>query len=216
VWGARTLQGAEGSSSDWKYIPVRRLALFIEESLYRGTQWAVFEPNDEPLWAKLRRRCAMFLDSVFRAGAFPGRTVDDSYFVRCGRDTMTQNDIDNSRLTILVGIAPVRPAEFVIFRIGQWMSESTETFDAAGSPSERLCLRHSPLAAEVLVQVKEAGAWSTWRRVRELAGAGAADRVYIVDAQLGELTFGDGEHGAPLPAGSQNVRVAYSHGAGRT
>jgi Bacteriophage tail sheath protein len=215
VWGARTLQGGEGNSSDWKYVPIRRLALYIEESLYRGTQWAVFEPNDEPLWGKLRLECASFLHSLFRAGAFPGRTADEAYFVRCGRDTMTEDDIDNGRLRILVGIAPVRPAEFVIFRIGQWTAQSTETFDAPGSPSQRLCLRHHPVAAEtVVVQVKEDGMWTTWRQVRELACAGAAGRVYSLDPESGQVTFGDGHHGASPPAGSQSVRVAYRHGAG--
>lgn len=124
VWGARTLQGGEGSSSDWKYVPVRRLGLYIEESLYRGTQWAVFEPNDERLWGKLRRQCQLFLYVLFQAGAFPGRTADEAFLVRCGRDTMTQEDIDTGRLTILIGIAPVRPAEFVIIRISQWMAGS--------------------------------------------------------------------------------------------
>jgi Bacteriophage tail sheath protein len=216
VWGARTLQGGEGSTLDWKYVPVRRVALFIEESLYRGTEWAVFEPNDEPLWAKLRRECGVFLLSLFRSGAFPGRTPDEAYFVRCGRDTMTQDDIDSGRLTILIGIAPVRPAEFVIIRIGQWMAESTETFDAAGSPSERLCLREHPVAAaSVVVQVKE-GTWATWRQVRELADVSAGERAYSLDAESGKLTFGDGDHGARLPTGSENVRVAYRHGAGTT
>jgi hypothetical protein len=121
VWGARTLQGGEQSTSEWKYIPVRRLALFIEESLYRGTQWAVFEPNDESLWAKLRRQCAAFLDALLRAEALQGNTPDEAYFVRCGPDTMTQNDIDNGRLILVVGMAPVKPAEFVKITIGQWM-----------------------------------------------------------------------------------------------
>ena len=215
VWGARTLQGDEGSTSDWKYVPIRRLALFIEESLYRGTQWAVFEPNDEPLWAKLRLECGAFLQSLFRAGAFAGRVADESYFVRCGRDTMSQDDIDNGRLTILIGIAPVRPAEFVVFRIGQWLPHSTETFAASGRPSERLCLRQRPVVAQsVLVQVKEDGTWTTWRQVLQLADAGAGDRVYSLDPESGRLAFGDGEHGARPPAGSQNVRVAYRHGAG--
>jgi uncharacterized protein len=123
VWGARTLQGGEQSTSDWKYIPVRRLALFIEESLSRGTQWAVFEPNDELLWAKLRRQCAVFLDALFRAGALQGSASDEAYFVRCGPDTMTQDDLDNGRLTLVVGIAPVKPAEFVIITIGQCMRD---------------------------------------------------------------------------------------------
>jgi Bacteriophage tail sheath protein len=124
VWGARTIQGAETSNSEWKYVPVRRLGLYVEHSIERGTQWADFEPNNESTWTKLRQQIAVFLIGLFRLGAFAGRTPDESYFVRCGSDTMTQDDIDNGRLTMEIGIAPQRPAEFVIFRIGQWRDES--------------------------------------------------------------------------------------------
>ena len=117
VWGARTLQGADTAASEWKYVSVRRLALFLEESIDRGLRWAVFEPNAEPLWESVRRSVAAFLTGLFRDGAFAGRTPDDAFFVRCGDDTMTQNDIDNGRLVVEIGIAPVRPAEFVILRI---------------------------------------------------------------------------------------------------
>jgi uncharacterized protein len=120
VWGARTIQGAATSSSEWKYVPVRRLGLYVEHSIDRGTQWAVFEPNDESTWATLRQQIAAFLAGLFRQGAFAGRTSEESYFVRCGNDTMTQDDIDNGRLIMMIGIAPLKPAEFVIFRIGQW------------------------------------------------------------------------------------------------
>jgi phage tail sheath protein FI len=103
---------------------VRRLALYVEHSIDCGTQWAVFEPNNESTWAKLRQQIAVFLIEFFRMGAFAGRTPDESYFVRCGNDTMTQEDIDNGRLTMVIGIAPLKPAEFVIFTIGQWRDKS--------------------------------------------------------------------------------------------
>ena len=123
AWGARTLKGADAQADEYKYVPVRRLALFLEESLYRGTQWVVFEPNDEPLWAQIRLNVGVFMNGLFRQGAFQGSTPQEAYFVRCDRSTMTQNDIDNGRLICLIGVAPVRPAEFVIFRIGQWTAE---------------------------------------------------------------------------------------------
>jgi hypothetical protein len=119
VWGARTLDGADAQSSEWKYIPVRRTALFIEESLYRGTNWAVFEPNDEPLWAQLRLNVGAFMRSLFRQGAFQGTTPQQAYFVKCDKDTTTQNDIDNGIVNILVGFAPLKPAEFIVIRISQ-------------------------------------------------------------------------------------------------
>jgi phage tail sheath protein FI len=121
VWGARTIQGADQAGSEWKYVPVRRLGLYVEHSIDRGTQWAVSEPNDESTWAKLRQQIGVFLTGLFRLGAFAGRTRDESYFVHCGNDTMTQDDIDNGRLNMVIGIAPLKPAEFVILRIGQWL-----------------------------------------------------------------------------------------------
>jgi uncharacterized protein len=117
VWGARTLQGADILSSDWKYAPVRRLALYIEESLYRATRWAVFEPNDEPLWAQLRLSIGGFMNSLFRQGAFQGQTPKDAYFVQCDSTTTTQTDIDKGIVNLYVGFAPVKPAEFVILYI---------------------------------------------------------------------------------------------------
>ncbi|HEU0003896.1 MAG TPA: phage tail sheath subtilisin-like domain-containing protein [Ktedonobacteraceae bacterium] len=117
VWGARTLQGADILSSDWKYIPVRRLALYIEESLYRATRWAVFEPNDEPLWAQLRLSIGGFMNDLFRQGAFQGQSPKDAYFVQCDSTTNTQTDIDRGIVSIYVGFAPVKPAEFVVLYI---------------------------------------------------------------------------------------------------
>ena len=119
VWGARTLEGADRLASEWKYIPVRRLALFIEESLYRGTQWVVFEPNDEPLWAQIRLNVGAFMQNLFRQGAFQGKTPREAYLVKCDKETTTQNDINLGIVNILVGFAPLKPAEFVIIKIQQ-------------------------------------------------------------------------------------------------
>jgi phage tail sheath protein FI len=119
VWGARTLAGADALASDWKYVPVRRLALYIEESLFRGTKWVVFEPNDEPLWAQIRLNMGAFMQNLFRQGAFQGRTPRDAYFVKCDGETTTQNDINLGVVNILVGFAPLKPAEFVVIRIQQ-------------------------------------------------------------------------------------------------
>jgi phage tail sheath protein FI len=115
VWGARVVT----SDSSWKYINVRRLFIFVEESIDEGTQWVVFEPNDEPLWARVRQTIINFLTTVWRSGALQGRKAEEAFFVKCDRSTMTQDDIDNGRLICLIGIAPVKPAEFVIFRIQQ-------------------------------------------------------------------------------------------------
>jgi len=119
VWGARTLRGADRLASEWKYVPVRRLALFLEESLYRGTTWAVFEPNDEPLWSQIRLNLGAFMQNLFRQGAFQGRSPREAYFVKCDSTTTTQNDIDRGIVNILVGFAPLKPAEFVIIKIEQ-------------------------------------------------------------------------------------------------
>jgi phage tail sheath protein FI len=119
VWGARTLQGDDILASEWKYIPVRRLALFLEESLYRGTQWVVFEPNDEPLWAQIRLNVGAFMHNLFRQGAFQGKTPQEAYLVRCDKTTTTQNDVNLGIVNVVVGFAPLKPAEFVILRIQQ-------------------------------------------------------------------------------------------------
>jgi phage tail sheath protein FI len=119
VWGARTLDGADQRASEWKYIPVRRFALFLEESLYRGTKWVVFEPNDEPLWAQIRLNVGAFMNNLFRQGAFEGTTPREAYFVKCDKETTTQNDIDNGIVNIVVGFAPLKPAEFVVIKIQQ-------------------------------------------------------------------------------------------------
>jgi hypothetical protein len=119
VWGARTGVGDDLEASQWKYVPVRRLALYIEESLFRGTQWVVFEPNDEPLWAQIRLNTGVFMNTLFRQGAFQGRTATDAYFVKCDRETNPQADIDRGIVNIIVGFAPLKPAEFVIIQLQQ-------------------------------------------------------------------------------------------------
>ena len=119
IWGSRTLAGDNRLASEWKYIPVRRTALYIEESLFRGTQWVVFEPNDEPLWAQIRLNVGAFMHTLFVKGAFQGKTPRDAYFVKCDSESTTQNDIDNGIVNIIVGFAPLKPAEFVIISIQQ-------------------------------------------------------------------------------------------------
>jgi hypothetical protein len=120
IWGSRTLRGADRlADTDWKYIPVRRLALFLEESIFRGTQWAVFEPNDEPLWSQLRMNIGAFLHTLFRQGAFQGSSPRDAYFVKCDRSTTTQTDINNGIVNVIIGYAPLKPAEFVILKFQQ-------------------------------------------------------------------------------------------------
>jgi phage tail sheath protein FI len=123
VWGSRTLHGDDDRGSEWKYVPVRRLALFLEESLFRGTQWVVFEPNDEPLWAQIRLNVGAFMNDLFRQGAFQGKSPREAYFVRCDRTTTTQQDIDRGIVNIEIGFAPLKPAEFVVLRIQQIAGE---------------------------------------------------------------------------------------------
>jgi hypothetical protein len=118
-WGARTIAGADAMASQWKYVPVRRLALFLEESLYRGSKWVVFEPNDEPLWSAIRLNIGSFMQTLFRQGAFQGSTPKDAYFVKCDSETTTQDDINSGVVNIVVGFAPLKPAEFVVLQIQQ-------------------------------------------------------------------------------------------------
>lgn len=120
VWGARTMS----SDPEWKYVNVRRYFNYIERSIERGTQWSVFEPNGPQLWANVRRTIEDFLLNEFQNGALLGTKPEQAYFVRCDRSTMTQNDLDNGRLICVIGVAPLKPAEFVIFRIGQWTADA--------------------------------------------------------------------------------------------
>jgi uncharacterized protein len=119
VWGARTLRGADQLADEYKYIPVRRTALYIEESLFRGLKWVVFEPNDEPLWAQIRLNAGAFMHNLFRQGAFQGSSPRDAYFVKCDKETTTQNDINLGIVNVIVGFAPLKPAEFVIIKLQQ-------------------------------------------------------------------------------------------------
>lgn len=119
IWGARTLRGADALADEYKYTPVRRTALFIEESLFRGLQWVVFEPNDEPLWAQIRLNVGAFMHNLFRQGAFQGASPKDAYFVKCDKETTTQNDINLGIVNVVVGFAPLKPAEFVVIKLQQ-------------------------------------------------------------------------------------------------
>lgn len=116
VWGARTL----ASDTTWKYINVRRLFIYLEKSIDEATQWVVFEPNNEQLWARVKQTISNFLTNVWRDGALMGTSPEEAFFVQCGRDTMSQDDIDNGKLIIKIGVSPTKPAEFVIFEIAQW------------------------------------------------------------------------------------------------
>ena len=122
VWGARTAS----SNPSWKYINVRRLFIFIEESIKANTSWAVFEPNDETLWVRVQRTISVFLTGLWRGGSLAGATPEEAFYVSVGRETMSQDDIDNGRLICVIGVAPVKPAEFVIFRITQKTNEAAE------------------------------------------------------------------------------------------
>ena len=122
VWGARTRAGADALASEWKYLPVRRTALYIEESLFRGLKWVVFEPNDEPLWGQIRLNVGAFMHNMFRQGAFQGKKKE-AYFVKCDSETTTQNDINLGIVNIVVGFAPLKPAEFVILKLQQIAGE---------------------------------------------------------------------------------------------
>ncbi len=123
VWGARTMS----SDPEWKYVNVRRLFIYLEHSIDKSTQWAVFEPNNEALWANIRQTITDFLLVTWRTGALMGTKPEEAFFVRCDRTTMTQNDLDNGRLICLIGVAPTYPAEFVIFRIGQWTADARQS-----------------------------------------------------------------------------------------
>ena len=125
IWGARTLVGADALASQWKYVPVRRTARYIEQSLQQGLRWAVFEGNDEPLWAQIRASVDDFMSQLFRQGAFEGSTPQQAYLVKCDSDTTTQSDIDRGIVNILVGFAPLKPAEFVVLQIQQLAGQAS-------------------------------------------------------------------------------------------
>ena len=124
VWGARTLNGGDAAGSEYKYIPVRRMALFIHESLRAGLGWVVFEPNDEPLWAQIRMSVGTFMHSLFLRGAFQGQKASVAYLVKCDRDTTSQEDIHRGVVNVVVGFAPLRAGEFVVLRVQQLTGRS--------------------------------------------------------------------------------------------
>ncbi len=124
VWGARTMDGYDEAGSEWKYVPVRRLANFMEESLYRGLRWVVFEPNDEPLWAQIRLNVGAFMHDLFRKGAFQGTKPADAYFVKCDSETTTPTDQNLGIVNVWVGFAPLKPAEFVVLYLQQMAGQS--------------------------------------------------------------------------------------------
>lgn len=124
VWGARTMQGNDQAASQWKYVPIRRLALYIESSLYDGTQWVVFEPNDASLWSQIRLNVGTFMQGLFLQGAFQGTTPQQAYFVKCDADNNPQSSINLGVVNILVGFAPLYPAEFVVIHIQQMAGQT--------------------------------------------------------------------------------------------
>jgi phage tail sheath protein FI len=217
LWGARTIQWADDVASEFKYVPVRRLCMFIEDSIERGIQWAVFEPNDEPLWAALRLTVGVFLDGLFRAGAFAGTTSQQSFFVRCDRSTMAQDDFDSGVVSIMIGIAPVRAAEFVVMEVRQRASRAaTEQLGpVSGAPGLVVSLAHRPVSLnDIDLQVEGQQGWTMWSRVDALDGAGPDDPVYTVDGEAGLIRFGDGIRGAAPPQGAR-IEVTYRYGSGR-
>jgi phage tail sheath protein FI len=124
VWGARTLAGNDQAGSQWKYVPIRRLALFLESSLYDGTQWVVFEPNDETLWGQVRMNVGTFMQGLFLQGAFAGTTPQQAYFVKCDAENNPPASVALGVVNILVGFAPLYPAEFVVIQIQQIVNQS--------------------------------------------------------------------------------------------
>ena len=154
------------SDSDWKYVNVRRLLIFIEGSIDLGLQWVVFEPNAEPLWARVKRTISNFLTLVWRNGALEGTKPEEAYFVKCDRTTMTQTDIDNGRLIVVIGVAPVKPAEFVIIRIGLWTAHARGLSRRKTEP----CLQaNAPIRFEHLISGSRSMALP-WRSFREASG----------------------------------------------
>jgi phage tail sheath protein FI len=125
VWGARTTRGADALADEWAYVPVRRTANFIEESLFEGLKWVVFEPNDERLWSQIRLNVTSFMQNLFRQGAFQGTSVASAYFVKCDSETTTQTDINSGVVNVLVGFAPLKPAEFVVIQIQQMAGQTS-------------------------------------------------------------------------------------------
>ena len=215
VWGDRTVQGADELASEWKYVPVRRLGLYIEGSLERDTRWAVFEPSDEPLWASLRLAVEDFTSSLYEAGAFAGRTPQEAFFVRCDRTTMTQDDLDAGVVTIVVGFAPLRPAEFVVLQIRQQAASAAagETGPENREPGRGVALLRRPVSPEGFrLEVAGPAGWTTWTMAEGFEACGPDDPAFVLDAAAGTIRFGDGDHGAVPPTGAR-IRAIYRRGA---
>ena len=214
VWGGRTLS----SDPEWRYVNVRRFFLFLEHSLDRGLQWTVFEPNGEPLWKQVRATVTRFLGDLWRTGALQGQTPDDAFFVRCDRTTMTQDDLDEGRLHVVVGVAPARPAEFVVIDIRKNLAAVTTEVvgESTGEPGLEFLLPHG-WTSRLAVMVEAERGWSTWTAVEDFSSSGATDEHYLVEIEGGVralLRFGDGEHGAVPPKGAR-IRASYRYGAGQ-
>ena len=216
VWGSRTL----ASDTEWKYVNVRRLVVFLERSLDRGTQWTMFEPNDEPLWAQIRSAVGVFLNDLWRQGAFAGVSPREAFFVRCDRTTMTQDDIDEGRLVMEIGIAPVRPAEFVIMRIARKLAGVACEIvgESTGEPGFELRLPHRWVDPSTVVVLMEGErGWTAWNEVTDLSTSGSADAIYVTevdDEGYASIRFGDAEHGS-VPPRSARFQATSRYGAGR-
>jgi Phage tail sheath C-terminal domain len=216
VWGSRTL----ASDPEWKYVNVRRLVAFLERSLDRGTQWTVFEPNGESLWAQVRSAVGVFLNDLWRQEAFAGGSPGDAFYVRCDRRTMTQDDIDQGRLVMEIGIAPVRPAEFVIIRIARKLAGVACEIvgESTGEPGFELRLPHrwvDPLTVAVIVEGERG--WAAWNAVTDLSTSGPADAIYMIevdDEGYAVIRFGDAEHGS-IPPRAARFQATYRYGGGR-
>jgi Bacteriophage tail sheath protein len=217
VWGGRTLS----ADPEWRYVNVRRTFAFLERSIDRGLQWTVFEPNDEPLWARVRVAVGAFLADLWRRGAFQGRTPKEAFFVRCDRTTMTPDDLAEGTLRVAIGFAPLKPAEFVVIEISKALRASaTEVVGVStGEAGFELGLPHRWVdLARVSVMVEEAEGWTTRSVVPDFASSGPDDAHFMVE--VGEdgralIRFGDGERGAIPPKGA-NILVSYRYGVGRT
>jgi hypothetical protein len=215
VWGGRTLS----SDPEWRYVNVRRTFLFLEHSIDRGTQWAVFEPNDEPLWARVRGSVGAFLNGLWRQGAFQGQTPQEAFFVRCDRTTMTEDDLGDGRLRVQVGFAALRPAEFVVIEISKLLAAvATQVVGTStGEPGLELRLPHRWVdPSRLAVMVEEEGGWTSWSAVEDLANSGSTDAHYVVEVGKDGgalLRFGDGEHGAVPPKGAR-IKASYRNSAG--
>ena len=216
VWGSRTL----ANDTEWKYVNVRRLTTFLERSIHRGTQWTVFEPNDEPLWAQVRSAAVIFLNDLWRLGAFVGGSPSEAFFVRCDRRTMARDDIDKGRLVMEIGVAPVRPAEFVIIRVARKLAGVACEIvgESTGEPGFEVRLSHrwvDPSAVEVIVEAERG--WTAWNAVADLSRSGPDDATYVIEVDddgHAVVRFGDGEHGVIPPRGAR-LQAMYRYGGGR-